>query len=105
MTDLQQQCEYLVDNLPGLTLGWPTWSGSFEGHLTTGDGTLEIIEAMRKLGYLVSIDSLGDEDSGKAIRVALSHNTKDLWNTTEADTIPEAVIQAAYSALKGVSDE
>lgn len=88
MTDLQQQCEYLAENLLG-------WEEELVKYLLTGNGMLEIIEAMRKLGWdILSI-------SGLYCAFGRTDPHKVVGSCGGCESIPEAVIRAAYSAMKG----
>jgi len=96
MTDLTKICEYLAVEL----LGWDEKQKRFErgkywlDPILTGNGMLEIIEAMRKRGLMTEI---------------LTRHNFDGWEAyvgpdreySKADTLPEAVARAAYDALEG----
>ena len=112
MTDLNTILEYLATEL----LGWErdrfpafndgSWSKPKNHftqlsnqelylHLLTGNGMLEVVEAMRDRGFLVSCTSLLKEDGGWTVFIVSDENDWDGY----ADTLPEAVCRAAYEAL------
>ena len=104
MTDLTQIAETVAVELLGWhrTLdGWghesfPKWMWPHvkASYLLTGNGMLEIIEAMRERGEYVQIHS-GKSSLGN---YSVRFSTTTIYME---DTLPEAVLRAAYAALEG----
>ena len=120
MGDLNVMYEYLATEL----LGWERHAGTYffrhrwntpeevRAYLLTGNGMLEIIEAMRERGFYC--DSGTDaEYKGPCFATFTEKRRKERAVFGEpkpnshsyANTLPEAVIRAAYAALKGQGDD
>lgn len=107
--DLEQQLAYLASNLLNWrpsqdTTGWyydpkrQDFSPTGLDYLLTGDGMLEIIEAMFKRGQHCMLESWPSRNFRVNYTCCFTDGIEDA-DSEGADSLPEAVARAAYEAL------
>lgn len=100
-TELNDMLAFLADHLfADHALNQLGYSLAFRESLLTGNGMLEIVEAMRERSYRRSVYS-NPEHGVLAIEFMTEWGSKiRIGKCVNADSEPEAVARAAYAALK-----